>query len=83
MKKYSVRPATPRDIEAVYALIAAQNRNDFGDALLTMDDLQRPWQNIQFETNTCMAYANAKLAGYAELRDGTSPLNLSCGRSQR
>ncbi len=73
MKKYSVRPATPRDIDAVYALIAAQNRNDFGDALLTMDDLRRLWQDIHFETDTCMAYADGELAGYAELRDGTSP----------
>lgn len=73
MKKYSVRPATPRDVEAVYALIAAQNINDFGEALLTMDDLHRRWQNIHFETDTCMAYAEGELAGYAELRDGTSP----------
>src|SRR5436190_8772891 len=73
MKKYSVRPATPSDIDAVYALIAAQNRNDFGDALLTADDLQRRWQHVHFETDTCMAYADGQLAGYAELRDGTSP----------
>jgi len=73
MKKYSVRPATPRDIDAVYALIAAQNINDFGDALLTMDDLQRRWQNLHFETDTCMAYEDRELAGYAELRDGTAP----------
>jgi mycothiol synthase len=73
MKKYSVRPATPKDMDAVYALIAAQNRNDFGDALLTMDDLRRSWQDINFETDTCMAYADGELAGYAELRDGTSP----------
>jgi hypothetical protein len=51
MKKYSVRPATPRDLEAVYALIAAQNANDYGEAMLTVDDLQRSWQNIHLETN--------------------------------
>ena len=73
MKKYSVRPATHKDIEAVYALIAAQNINDFGEALLTVDDLQKRWQSVQLEANTCMAYAEGKLAGYAELRDGTSP----------
>jgi mycothiol synthase len=73
MKKYSVRPATPRDIDAVYALIAAQNKNDFGDTLLTIDDLQKRWQNIHFETDTCMAYEDGELAGYAELRDGTAP----------
>src|SRR5215207_633679 len=74
MKKYSVRPATPRDLEAVYALIAAQNLNDFGDALMTTDGLQKRWQEISFETQTCMAYADGDLEGYAELRDGDSPL---------
>lgn len=73
MKKYSVRPATPRDLEAVYALIAAQNLNDFGDAIITTDSLQKRWQNIHFETQTCMAYADGVLEGYAELRDGDSP----------
>lgn len=73
MKRYSVRPATPRDLEAVHALIAAQNRNDFGEAIITVDDLQRRWKSFHFETDTCMAYADGQLAGYAELRDGCSP----------
>ena len=73
MKKYSVRPATPRDLEAVYALIAAQNINDYGETMLTLDDLHRSWQNVHFETYTCMAYAGTQLEGYAELRDGNSP----------
>ena len=73
MKKYSVRPATPKDLEAVYALIAAQNLNDFGDAIITMDSLQKRWQNIHFEMQTCMAYAEGLLEGYAELREGDSP----------
>lgn len=74
MKKYSVRPATLGDLEAVYALIAAQNLNDFGDVLISMDGLQQRWQNIHFETQTCMAYTDGELEGYAELRDGDSPL---------
>ena len=73
MKKYSVRPATIRDIEAVYALIAAQNLNDFGDANISLDGLHRRWQKILFEKQTCMAYADGELEGYAELRDGDSP----------
>ena len=73
MKKYSVRPATPRDLEAVYALIAAQNSNDYGEAMMTLDDLQRSWQNVHLETNTCMAYSGSQLEGYAELRDGDWP----------
>lgn len=73
MKKYSVRPATPKDLEAVYALIAAQNTNDFGDALLSKEELQTRWQRMNFETDTCMAYSAGELAGYAELWNGTSP----------
>jgi GNAT superfamily N-acetyltransferase len=73
MKKYSVRPATPHDLEAVHTLIAAQNVIDYGEAMLTMDDLRRAWQNFHFETDTCMAYADGELEGYAELRDGDSP----------
>lgn len=41
--------------------------------MMTMDDLRRSWENIHFETDTCMAYAEGKLAGYAELIDGSSP----------
>lgn len=73
MKKYSVRPATPSDLEAVYSLIATQNISDYGEAILTIDDLRKSWENINFETETCMAYADGKLAGYAELRGGDSP----------
>jgi len=73
MKKYSVRPAAPNDIEAVYDLIAKQNVADYGDAMLTIDDLRKSWQHINFETETCTAYADGELAGYAELRNGDSP----------
>lgn len=73
MKKYSVRPAAPNDIEAVYALIAKQNVADYGEAMLTIDDLRKSWGHINFETETCTAYADGKLVGYAELLDGDSP----------
>jgi len=73
MKKYSVRPAAPDDLEAVYNLIAAQNGDDYGEALMTIADLQKSWQNTDLETDTCTAHADGKLAGYAELRDGDSP----------
>ena len=73
MKKYSVRPATVLDMEHVYALIANQNIHDYGDAMLSLDDLRRSWQNIHFESDTCMAYADGELQGYAELHDGDSP----------
>jgi mycothiol synthase len=73
MKKYSVRPAAPNDIEAVYDLIAKQNVADYGEAMLTIDDLRKSWGQINFESETCTAYADGKLAGYAELLDGDSP----------
>lgn len=40
---------------------------------MTVDDLRKSWQHINFETETCTAYADGKLAGYAELRNGDSP----------
>src|SRR5688500_14760646 len=73
MKKYSVRPAAPNDIEAVYDLIAKSNDADYGDAMLTIDDLRKSWEHINFETETCIAFADGKLAGYAELLNGDSP----------
>ena len=73
MKKYSVRPAVPNDLEAVYDLIVAQNGDDYGEALMTIADLRKSWQNTDLETDTCTAHADGKLAGYAELRDGDSP----------
>jgi ribosomal protein S18 acetylase RimI-like enzyme len=72
MKKYSVRPASFADIEQVYALIANQNIHDYGDAMLTLNDLRDAWQNIHFESDTCTAYANGVLEGYGEIRDGDS-----------
>ena len=72
MKKYFVRPAAPNDIEAVYDLIAAQDTDDYGEALTTLDDLRKSWQHLDLETDTCTAHADGKLAGYAELLDGDS-----------
>jgi mycothiol synthase len=73
MNKYSVRPAALTEIEAVYALIAKQNTLDYGSASKTMDDLKRSWQSLNLADDTCLAYADGKLAGYAELLDNDSP----------
>lgn len=73
MKKYSVRPARISDIEAVHEIITRQNTADFGEALLTLDALQKAWQGTNLESDTCVAFADGKLAGYAELRDNDSP----------
>lgn len=72
MKRYSVRPATPNDLEAVYDLIAKQNTSDYGEAMMTIDDLRKSWQDHHLETDTFTAHADGKLAGYAELLDGNS-----------
>jgi len=73
MKKYSVRPARSSDIEAVHEVIAKQNIVDFGNALRTLADLQKLWESIDLDNDTCIAFADGKLAGYAELRDNDSP----------
>ena len=75
MKRYFVRPAKPGDLEAVYDLIAKQNTVDYGNALRTIDDLRKSWENINIENDTCTAHADGQLAGYAELLEGDS-LNI-------
>src|SRR5215204_5357870 len=73
MKKYSVRPAKLSDLEAVHEIIANQNTVDFGNELRTLTDLQKLWEGIDLDNDTCTAFADGKLAGYAELRDNDSP----------
>jgi GNAT superfamily N-acetyltransferase len=73
MKKYVVRPADARDIEAVYYVVAKQKTFDFGSAMMSMDNWQRKWGNLNLENDTLTAFADGKLAGYAELLDGDSP----------
>ena len=73
MKKYSMRPATTRDVEAVCALIASQNTHDFGEAFISTEALQRRWQTMRLDLQTCMAYTGGTLEAYGELRDGDSP----------
>ncbi|MBN1453933.1 MAG: GNAT family N-acetyltransferase [Anaerolineales bacterium] len=70
MKENSIRPATFADIENVFALIAEQNKLDYGSAMMTVEDLHKRWQNIKIQANTSVAIAGDKLAGYAELQDG-------------
>jgi ribosomal protein S18 acetylase RimI-like enzyme len=57
----------------VYDLIAKQNIADYGESMMTIDDLRKSWQNSNLEKDTCTAHVDGKLAGYAELRDGYSP----------
>jgi GNAT superfamily N-acetyltransferase len=74
MKKYSVRPAKPGDIETVYEIIAKQRAADFGAAMLSLEDLRKKWGSINLENDTLTAFADGHLAGYAELRDNEVPL---------
>jgi len=73
MNKYSVRPARPSDIEAVHEIIANQNTVDFGNELRTLTDLQNLWETIDLDNDTCTAFADGQLAGYAELRNNDAP----------
>jgi GNAT superfamily N-acetyltransferase len=73
MKRYSVRPATFADLDAVYPVIAKQNCQDYGEPLITIHDLSKTWKGMDLEHATCLAYADGNLAGYGELRDGDSP----------
>jgi len=73
MNKYSVRPARLSDLEAVHELIAQQNVSDYGNMMRTAADLQKRWQEIDLENDTCTAFKEGRLAGYAELLDNDSP----------
>jgi mycothiol synthase len=70
MKRYSVQSARPSDLEVVYKIIANQNTIDYGSALVTPDDLQKKWQNLNLVNDTCIAYSNNEVEGYAELLEG-------------
>jgi len=74
MKRYSIRPAAIQDIDTVYEIISKQRIADFGAVMISLDDLQRRWEKTDLESDTLTAFADEKMAGYAELRDGDVPL---------
>jgi GNAT superfamily N-acetyltransferase len=73
MKKYSVRPAAFRDIDAVYEVVANQMVIDFGSPMISVDSLQKKWETINLIDDTLTAFADGELVGYAELLDNDSP----------
>jgi GNAT superfamily N-acetyltransferase len=73
MKRYSVRSARSSDLDKVFDLIEKQHSLDYGEAMMSLADLKTIWQSLDLENNTCMAFAEGELAGYAELLDGDSP----------
>jgi GNAT superfamily N-acetyltransferase len=81
MKKYSVRPAALSDLNAVFDLVVRQRTIDFGSAMLSLDDLQKRWENCDLTTETLAAFTEGELAGYAELRDGDSPFIYLAARN--
>jgi len=74
MKQYSVRPANLQDIDPVFEIIAKQLLADLGETFISLDDLRKRWEQTDLENNTLTAFADGKLAGFAELRDGDSLL---------
>ena len=81
MNKYSVRPARFSDLESVHEIIAQQNISDYGNMMKTTTDLQKAWQNIDLENDTCTAFTEGRLVGYAELLDNDSPFIYLADRS--
>ena len=73
MKRFVVRPAQANDLEAVAKLIAKQQAADFGQVLRTTEDLRKLWDHMDLELQTCTAYSDGHLAGYAELLNGDEP----------
>ena len=72
MNKYSVRSATIQDLRPVHEIVTAQRTIDFGSAM-SLDDLQKHWEELDLEEDTFLAFADGKLAGYAELLDNNAP----------
>jgi len=73
MRKYAVRSAKLSDLAEVHRIIAAQNTADFGAPMLTLEDLQKKWQNLDLSEDACVAFQENELTGYAELLEGDSP----------
>jgi mycothiol synthase len=74
MNRYSVRPATLQDLGTVYEIIANQRIADFGTATISLDDLRKRWEKTDLDNDTLTAFADGKMAGFAELRDNDTPM---------
>jgi mycothiol synthase len=72
MNKYSVRSARLSDLNAVHEIVANQTLHDFGSPR-SVADIKQAWQTMDLDEDTCAAFANGKMAGYAELLDNDSP----------
>jgi mycothiol synthase len=71
---YQVRAVSPDDIAAVYRLRRACDIADFGEALLTEEQMRARWDSpdFAFARDAWVAVdANGQVSGYAEVRCGT------------
>lgn len=69
--QFLIRPATFADFANVYRLIAQQNIADFGEALLSPDDLHERWQDAEhlLAKHSRVAFSlDSQLLGYAVIR---------------
>jgi mycothiol synthase len=67
MTKYFIRSAQVNDLESVQTIVARQNTLDYGATMPTLDDLRKKWQGMDLLEDTCVAFQENELAGYAEL----------------
>lgn len=70
-KKFKLRSATLLDLDLVHNLMIQQNTADFGNPLLSIEDLRQRWQASDFslsEHSQVAFSADDQLLGYAEIR---------------
>lgn len=70
-KQFKLRPTTLFDLDVVYNLMIQQNIADFGDALLSVDDLRQRWHDPEFslDKHSRVTFSpDDQLVGYAEIR---------------
>lgn len=69
---FDTRAATPSDLQAVAALVAAAELDDIGEAFLSADDIQVGWNRSEFnlDTDSVLVYDGDQLVAWAEVCGG-------------
>ncbi len=70
-KQLQLRPVTLFDLDVVYNLIVQQNMLDFGDTLISLEDLRQQWHDPEFSLakhSRVVVSSDDQLVGYAEIR---------------
>ncbi len=73
-----IRPATPEDLDAVFALLTARERAAFGRSELERSHLEQAWQ---LETTDRWVAENEALVGFAVL-DSAQDVDIAAGDAQ-